>query len=172
QSAEEVVENAKRDGLNVPKVVRLMENARKAYEERKYFLARELVARGKEEASRVRPMTPYGYSYEIEDGLQSSRDTMVCHRCGERISKDNTICPECGAGLDSTVCPKCHSLVPQGFMFCGKCGMHLDNVCEVCGAINPKVTENCRVCGEPLRGGPEAEELDVELIPRELDFVP
>ncbi len=169
KSADAVLESASKSGFNLPKVSRLVEGAKRAFQEGKFFLASELIARCREETNKVKPMASFGYHGENGTYQDPIEDTMVCHRCGERIAKDNTLCPGCGTHLDSSVCPNCRSLVPQGFLFCGNCGVHMDNVCEVCGAINDQHSRSCGICGGELMKTLEVEdeELDVVLIPRD-----
>ena len=177
-----ILERAKNYGHEGKKISQLLEEANKAYEEHRYFLARELVARASDLLDRVKPITRLGIPHIIETSSESFGETTICNHCGAVIPREATICPRCGARLGSTVCPNCHSLVPEGSLFCGKCGARIDNACPVCGAINPPGSTVCRRCGEPLGGAGvsliphnqrhyhDDEELDVELVPLDKDL--
>lgn len=148
-----------------------VDQAKRAFEERKYFLAHELIFTGKKEAGFLDQADHLLGPYDLDPGDETRVDTMVCHTCGETISKGNTNCSGCGVRLESTSCPDCGHSVPQGFQFCAECGTQLDNVCEVCGAINSASSISCEACGGRLEQSDHREsspfELDVEMIPRD-----
>lgn len=149
------------------------EQAKKAFHDRKYFLAHELIYR----SSRRSGDRSSGESIDpirLDPAMESTVDSMVCHACGERISKGNTNCSGCGEKLDITTCRKCNAHVPQGHQFCEKCDSRLDHVCGVCGAINDRGDSTCSACGTELShthgyGNPGLE-LDLEIIPQSLDL--
>jgi HEAT repeat protein len=156
-------------------IMEKVDRARRAFEDRKYFLAHELIYASKQEAGLVGQIDPLGDPYDLDPGMESRIDTMVCHSCGEKIAKGNTACPGCGIPLETTSCQTCGKAVPQGFQFCAGCGAHLDHVCEVCGAINGQASTSCEACGGRLEQtmnsnhsmGSSPFELDVEMIPRD-----
>jgi len=170
QSADFVLNEAAAGGMNTSSISTRVEEARKAYQERKYFLAHELIYKSKIDADLLGQSNPLADPYEMDPGMESRIDTMVCHLCGESISKGNTNCSGCGSRLESTSCAACSTTVPQGFQFCAGCGEHLDNVCEVCGAINRNSVDSCDICGGHLNHTTTFDEpnleLDVKLIPR------
>jgi len=51
---------------------------------------------------------------------------MKCPECGTRISRDNAICPSCGAVLRERTptvrCRVCGARVPRGVHICPQCG--------------------------------------------------
>jgi len=172
QAADEVVDTASQEGFNTQGILSTITRAKRAFEDRKYFLAHELIYKSKKEAGLGGPSGTIADPYSVAPGMESKIETMVCHLCGERISKGNTNCPGCGGRLDTTSCTKCNAHVLQGLLYCAKCGEHLDHVCEVCGAINQVENRECEVCGNQLGYRSEEvsddHELDVELIPTDL----
>lgn len=51
---------------------------------------------------------------------------MKCPECGTKVSRDNAICPSCGATLRGRVptvrCRVCGARVPRGVHICPQCG--------------------------------------------------
>ncbi len=60
-------------------------------------------------------------------------------------------------------CPSCGFENPEGFRFCGSCGMGLGLMCPSCGAEVPTGHRFCGVCGHPVDAEPSAERAAKEM---------
>jgi class 3 adenylate cyclase/tetratricopeptide (TPR) repeat protein len=60
-------------------------------------------------------------------------------------------------------CPQCQTENPDGFNFCGECGLKFGRVCPNCNSVNPLHFSFCGECGHPLS-------LPANQPPRELPF--
>ena len=149
-AADRVVTNSTNDGLDIGSIAGIIDTAKRAFSDQKYFLAHELIFKSSNDAAHTSRSNPLANPYAMDPDMESRVDGLVCHHCGERVPKGNTNCHGCGHQLGSTHCRQCEAVIPQGYQFCTKCGQQLDHVCQVCGAINEVGEKECEICGSAL----------------------
>lgn len=54
------------------------------------------------------------------------------------------------------ICPKCNFAIPEGMLFCGKCGTKVERNCPKCNSSNPPDFTFCGKCGQALEDAPAA----------------
>jgi class 3 adenylate cyclase/tetratricopeptide (TPR) repeat protein len=53
------------------------------------------------------------------------------------------------------ICPNCNFAIPEGMLFCGKCGTKIEQICPKCNSSNPPDFTFCGKCGRPLTQAPQ-----------------
>ena len=75
-------------------------------------------------------------------------DTKECPNCHAQIEKINEFCPECGHKLVD-YCTFCGASMSRNDTVCEECGMPAEGIkCPKCGTLNAR--SFCRKCNEPL----------------------
>ena len=70
---------------------------------------------------------------------------MICPKCKTKVSKNDTVCPNCNLKLIFT-CPRCDSPTRLGSVECKKCGYTFVKFCPECNSANYATSESCRKC--------------------------
>ena len=93
-------------------------------------------------------------SFEIKEIEEILGIPDKCPKCGAKLKKGSTKCPNCDYDLFDELnkrCPKCGKRIPLGSKFCVRCGNDLEKyTCDKCGYENKKGTKFCIKCGNAL----------------------
>ncbi|MBR5504444.1 MAG: zinc-ribbon domain-containing protein [Methanobrevibacter sp.] len=93
-------------------------------------------------------------SFEIKEIEEILGIPDKCPKCGAKLKKGSTRCPNCDYDLFDELnkrCPKCGKRIPLGSKFCIRCGNDLEKYkCHKCGYENKKGTKFCIKCGNAL----------------------
>ena len=84
-----------------------------------------------------------------DQGAGQQENTLVCPKCGARVSASAKFCPDCGQPMGN-VCPKCGKPVKAGAKFCPECGAKLESNCPKCGKPVKAGAKFCPECGTKL----------------------
>ena len=73
----------------------------------------------------------------------------VCPHCGATVNSGDAICLHCGHSLTPDKCSFCGAPMKPNAKFCTKCGQPVEGVkCPQCGTLNSR--NFCRKCNAPL----------------------
>lgn len=93
-------------------------------------------------------------SFEIKEIEEILGIPNECPKCGIKLQKGSTKCPNCDYDLFNELnkrCPKCGKRIPLGSKFCIRCGNDLKkSKCGKCGHENEKTSKFCIKCGNIL----------------------
>lgn len=93
-------------------------------------------------------------SFEIKEIEEILGIPDKCPKCGVKLKKGSTRCPNCDYDLFDELnkrCPKCGKRIPLGSKFCIRCGNDLEKYkCHKCSYENKKGTKFCIKCGNAL----------------------
>ncbi|MDW5563289.1 MAG: zinc ribbon domain-containing protein [Methanomassiliicoccus sp.] len=121
------------------------------------YCKRTFAIKGRESAT-SREMTEPIVPVPVTEGpAPMVEETALCPVCGERVSKNSSGCPACGAIFVADggifLCPGCGSPVKESDAICANCGepfrMFVPRNCPVCGSSVGPSEDKCR-CGAIL----------------------